>query len=298
MTLPDALANLDAWTGVMVVVAASFYGSSLLAVGTQLFKLGFVDLPAHQTLSLNRTALLSIWVAIAMILLQWPLQAGFLGGGNLASAMDPMLLGIVFESTQGTRTLLAVSGLLLLHALLLRRRAWQFLSLAGAVLVLLAFVQIGHTRDEPRWLLGGLLLAHLATAAFWIGALRPLYRVARNPAYQAHPSGILVKFGRLATTAVLLLLVAGVVLAWLLVGGITPLFTTAYGQILLAKIVLVALLLGLAALNKLRLVPAYERGDARAPARLRRSILVEGLLVAAVCLMTALLTTTSSPNGG
>lgn len=164
--------------------------------------------------------------------------------------------------------------------------------------MLLAFVQVGHTREEPRWLLSGLLLAHLATASFWIGALLPLYRVAHNPAYQAHPSGILTRFGRLATTAVLLLLLAGAALAWLLAGGLAPLFTTAYGQILLAKIALVALLLGLATLNKLHLVPAYERGDPRAPARLRRSILVEGLLVAAVLLVTALLTTTSSPNAG
>ncbi|HSP01282.1 MAG TPA: CopD family protein [Thioalkalivibrio sp.] len=297
MTLPAVILGLEAWTGVMVLVAAGFYASSLLAVGTMIFKLGFADLPARHTTFLNRIALACIWIAIALVLLQWPLQAGFLGGGTLGAALDPMLLGIVFESPQGTRTLFAVSGLVLLHGLLLKHRAWPFLSLVGGVLVLLAFVQIGHTREEPRWLLGGLLLAHLSTASFWIGALLPLYRVAGNPAYQTHPGGILTRFGRLASTAVLLLLLAGAVLAWLLAGGITPLFTTAYGQILLTKIAVVALLLGLAALNKLRLVPAYERGDPRAPARLRRSILIEGLLVAAVFLTTALLTTASSPNG-
>ncbi|ACL72292.1 copper resistance D domain-containing protein [Thioalkalivibrio sulfidiphilus HL-EbGr7] len=288
---------MDAWTLVMVLVAAGFYTSSLLAVGTALFKLGFLDLPARQIAALNRIALVSLWTAITLALLQWPLQAGFLGGGTLDAALDPMLLGIVFDSAQGNRTLLAVAGLLLLHALLLRRRAWQYLALPGGVLVLLAFVQVGHTQQEPRWLLGGLLLVHLATASFWIGALIPLYRVAGNPAYEAQPTGLLTRFGRLATTAVALLLLAGVAMAWLLAGGLFPLFTTAYGQILLAKIALVTLLLGLAALNKLRLVPAYERGDMRAPGRLRRSILLEGLLVSGVFLLTALLTTTSSPGG-
>lgn len=298
MGLPAVIAGLDAWTGFMVLVAAGFYASSLLAVGTVIFKLGFAGLPPRHTVFLNRVALISLWSAIALVLLQWPLQAGFLGGGTLEAALDPMLLGIVFESAQGSRTLLAVSGLLLLHALLLRQRAWQFLGLAGGVLVLLAFVQIGHTREEPRWLLGGLLLVHLATASFWIGALLPLYRVSGTPANEAPPGSLLTRFGRLATTAVLLLLLAGAVLAWLLAGGIAPLFTTPYGQILLVKIALVALLLGLAALNKLRLVPAFERSDPRAPARLRRSILAEGLLVVAVLVMTALLTTTNAPGGG
>jgi putative copper resistance protein D len=298
MGVLSMIAGLDAWTQVMVLAAAGFYASSLLAVGTLLFKLGFPDLPARHMAFLNRIALVSIWTGITLVLLQWPLQAGFLGGGTLSYALDPMLLGIVFESAQGTRMVLAVSGLLLLHTLLFRHRAWQFLGLAGGVLVLLAFVQIGHTRGEPRWLLGGLLLAHLATVSFWIGALLPLYRVALEPDCQDHPGGILTRFGRLATTAVSLLLLAGAALALLLAGGITPLFTTAYGQILLLKITLVALLLGLAALNKLRLVPAYERGNSSAPRRLRRSIVMETLLVIAVLLITALLTTTSSPNPG
>lgn len=109
---------------------------------------------------------------------------------------------------------------------------------------------------------------------------------------------ILARFGRVAAAGVALLVLAGVVLAALLLGGIEPLIATAYGQFLLAKLVIVTLLLLLAATNKWLLVPAFERGDARAPRQLRRSIALEIALVTAILLVTAALTTVSSPTSG
>lgn len=61
---------------------------------------------------------------------------------------------------------------------------------------------------------------------------------------------------------------------------------------------IVALLLLLAASNKWRLVPAFERGEPRASQRLRRSIALEIGLVGLVLLVTAVLTTVSSPANG
>jgi len=298
---PAVPGGIDGWTLTLVLAAAAFYGSSLTAAGTVLFRLAFPDLPGRERRRLGSSGVAAAWIAILLLLLQWPLQAGFLGGGTLASAMDPMLLGIVFDSAQGRRTMLAVAGLLLLQGLLLDRGRWGRLGLAcsliGVALVLLAFVQVGHTRGDPRWLLGGLLMVHLAMAAFWLAALLPLYRLAAGGEGSPEPGRILARFGRVAAGAVGLLVAAGVVLGWLLAGGWGPLLTTGYGQVLVGKVSLVSFLLALAALNKWRLVPAFERGDAGAGRRLRRSIRLEIVLVMAVLLVTAFLTAATSPGG-
>jgi putative copper resistance protein D len=102
-------------------------------------------------------------------------------------------------------------------------------------------------------------------------------------------------FGKAAAFAVAALIVAGTALAWLLSGSLTALFGTAYGLALLAKVGTVAALLGLAALNKLRLVPALRAGTPGATPALRRSIALEMLAVALILLATATLTTVTTP---
>jgi len=296
-----ALAGVDAWSAAMILVAAGFYLAALLAIGAVLFGLAFPELPDPVRRGVARMGALAGWVGITLILLQWLLQAGYLGGGNVAAAIDPMLLGMVFEGAQGTRLILAITGLLLIQSILLGVRTLPAvshgLSLAGALLVMLAFVQVGHTVNEPRFLLAGLLILHLLAVAFWVAALWPLYRLAGQRAESRYAARLLARFGRIAMAGVGLLVLAGAVLAGLLLGGITPLLATDYGQLLLGKVGIVALLLLLAAANKWRLVPAFERGEATAPRRLRRSIALEMVLVGSILLVTAVLTSVTSPNG-
>lgn len=298
----SALAEVEAWTLAMILVAAGFYLGALLATGAVLFRLVFPGLPAAERQAVSRMGAIAAWAALLLTLIQWLLQAGYLGGGHIASAVDPMLLGIVFEGVQGTRLILGVTGLSLVQAILLDARrlpgVGYGLSLGGVVLVMLAFVQVGHTVDEPRILLAGLLIVHLLAVAFWIASLWPLYRLAGHPAGSADAARILARFGQIAMIGVGLLILAGVTLAWWLVGGVAPLLTTAYGQLLLGKVLIVGALLLLAAANKWRFVPAFERGEPMAPQRLRRSIALEALLVLTVLLVTAVLTTVSSPANG
>jgi copper resistance protein D len=284
----------------VAVASAAFHGSALVAVGSLAFQRAFPELPAAGRASLRRQWRVAAWLGIALVLLQWPLQAAFLGGGAVAGAFDPFLLGLVFDSPQGSRILLAVLGLLLLQAGLLERgrgaTIGPALALLGAVLVLLAFVQVGHTREAPRVLLAGLLLLHLGAIAFWLAALAPLHALATGSGDARAAAQVLVRFGRMAAGVVALLVLAGGVLAAWLLGGLQPLLTTPYGQVLLLKLALVSLLLGFAAGNKWRLVPSFERGDPSAPARLRWSIRIEIVLVVGVLLLTALLTSVSPPG--
>lgn len=295
----SVLTELDTWTAGRVVVSAGFYGAALLAVGGVLFRLVFPALPAREVAALRRGVLLAAWAAMGLVLLLWPLQAAYLGGGSLAAARDPLLLRIVAESVQGDRLRLAVSGLLLLQVGLVEGRLGvvrRGVGLVGVLLVLLAFTQVGHTRGDPR--MGALLLFHLAVAAFWMAALPPLYRLAGHERDDGRSLLALRRFGRIGLVLIPLMLIAGAgLVGWQMGGRPAALLGSSYGQVLTVKLALVALLLALGALNRWRLVPAVGRAEPGARRRLRRSIATEGALMALLLLTVALLFTTGSPLG-
>ncbi len=79
----------------------------------------------------------------------------------------------------------------------------------GAALAVLSFAFGGHTAIHPlRFVLAPLLLVHLAAAAFWFGALWPLYAAAGEGPPDAAALCI-EEFSRLATRIVPLVLVCG-----------------------------------------------------------------------------------------
>jgi copper resistance protein D len=85
---------------------------------------------------------------------------------------------------------------------------------------------------------------------------------------------------------------AGLVNSWFLVGSVTRLLTTLYGQILLGKLALFAAMLALAAANRFWLVPRMiKTEDSGAPAvwlgRLRYHVLGEQFLGLMVLLAVA-----------
>ena len=219
--------------------------------------------------------------------------------GDAAGMADPEMLGLLWRNPPGTRLLLLASGLILLlaglHAPRIGPRIGLWIGAAGGLLALWSFAWIGHVPDAgPVWL-EALLVLHLAAAAFWIGILSPLHRMAGSPENLSAAAGLGHRFGRIAAVTVPVLIVAGIVMAWRLLGDVAALTTTGYGLTLLAKIAGVAVLLGAAAHNKLRFVPAMRRGDPAAAARLCRSIAVEWLAVCAILLVTATLTTMQHP---
>jgi len=313
--LLELLAQTDGWTWLRVLAAAAFYASALAAVGGVLFRLVFGGNPELDRAAGLRTLVpATAGLALLLLLLQWPLQAGFLGGGTLAAALDPGLLALVFEGATGQRLLLAGSGLLLLlgSEMALGRgrgldtaasqigtaRVLQSLpGLLGAALVLLSFTLVGHSTGAPRLLLASLLLLHLGALAFWVGALLPLYRISAPPHLSQSAGRVLQRFGQVAAPVLAALIAAALLLAWRLLEGWSPLLHSAYGQVLLLKLAVLALLLGLAGLNRWLLVPAFVARQALASQRLRASIVCEGLLVGLILLLTAFLTTTTSPTG-
>jgi putative copper export protein len=214
-------------------------------------------------------------------------------GGDWASATDWSVMRILLGSSEGNATAARLAGLAVLGAIGIAGPVTQAIALAAALATVTSFALTGHAGAiGPR----ALVALHLIAVAYWVGALLPLYRVSAN-VDRVLAGAVLERFGTIAVLVVGVLIVAGATLALLLLGSVDALVSSGYGRLLLIKLALVATLLSLAALNKLRLTPAFAGGDSAAPARLRRSIAAELFLVVAILAVTATFTTVVGPPG-
>lgn len=136
---------------------------------------------------------------------------------------------------------------------------------------------------------------HLLAAALWIGGLAALWIALRSAPEGQRPllaRALVPRVSRLAGAGLLAMVATGAYAAWLNVATPRALLTTAYGRVLLLKLLLVAIIAGLGAYNRFVLRPAIA-ADPRpvtATRRFRRSITVEAALGAGVLLAVAALT--------
>jgi putative copper resistance protein D len=232
-----------------------------------------------------------------LVLLQFSLETARLAG-DFSALGDPRLLQLIWHTALGTALRLRLAGLLLiLTALALKRWPWALrpLAAAGTALAVAAFASVGHSVDHPqRAVLATLLMVHLFSLTYWFGALWPL-RQAVTRESSATAAALLERFSRIALWIVPVLFLAGGTLAILLVPG-WSVFDQPYGRLLLAKLLGFGVLMGCAALNKLRLTPGLRRNEAAAAVWLRRSLLGEYLLIGAVLAITAVMTGLYSPD--
>ena len=287
--------DLDGITAVSILVKTGAGLASLVAAGSALALLGLSQLDERSARAIRRLAAAGAIIAAVASALAIPVRASFLMGGSLSGAFDPAIVGMVADSPLGASLWVRLAGLALIGFLVVDRRWARFAGGAGAVLVCTSFALRGHALNDPRPVLAVLVTLHLMGVAFWIGVFAPLHRLVRTRDEAA--SALAEEFGRKAVRVVVVLVLAGAGLFVLLTGDPVAALSTTYGRILLVKLVLVALLLGLAALHKLRLTPALRAGHPRARSRLLWSIGIEAVVVLAVLVTTSTLTTVASPSG-
>ncbi|SFH47935.1 copper transport protein [Palleronia marisminoris] len=142
----------------------------------------------------------------------------------------------------------------------------------------------GHALTaDPAWLAQVLVFLHALALLFWIGALVPLLWLVPTP----QAGRILSRFSSVAMAAVAVLVITGSGLAWLQSGSFVALVESDYGRLLGVKLVLFALLLVLAAWNRLRLTSAVTAGAVRAVAAMRFSIRIEICLAVLILIAAA-----------
>jgi putative copper export protein len=197
--------------------------------------------------------------------------------GELLTLRCLLLIGVAVWVTRGRNPVLA-------------------LLLAGAAVAGQAWLDHGGAMTGPT---GTALLVsdvfHLLGGAAWIGSLPALWlAIARLPLDEA--ALLARRYSPMAMVAVAALTVSAGVQGVLLVGSVGALWQTGYGRIVLIKIGLLAALLGFAAYNRARLVPALSTGLCPARTALRRTVACETLLGLAALLAAALLLNLDPPT--
>jgi copper transport protein len=295
MAAPMGAANDRGWTAAMVIIRAILYAGILGGAGGVLFLLvvGPIGEAARVT---GRIAAVMAATGSLAALIAIGVQGGLLIGGPVTTLADAATWRLGLTSGFGTTAVVAVAGLALVAAGLgLGRPAVRPLAYAGAAAALAGLALSGHVvTAASRWITVPVLLTHVTAAAFWIGSLLPLHQAVARSGAKAAP--VVQRFSRVAVRAVAALAVAGLIIVLLQVQSFGALVTTTYGLFLLAKLALVAGLLSLAVLNKMRLTPALAGGDPRAATSLRRSIAAELVFVLAILVATAALSTSPPPR--
>ncbi len=149
-------------------------------------------------------------------------------------------------------------------------------------------------------------MAHLVAAGAWLGGLLPLGMLLRRAlqseggAYASLARIALPHFSQMGYTAVTLLIITGTVNSIMLVGSFHALVASAYGHLLMVKMALFMAMVGLALVNRLRLMPhLHDRPSTLAPLHaLCRSALAEQALGLAILAVAAVLGSSAPPMDG
>jgi putative copper resistance protein D len=265
------------------------------AAGAAIFVAVFDRRLASSRGAVRRIGKAAAIAAIVIVAAHYALEAARMAG-EMSGVWDPTLQGMMWNSPARAALICRLAGLLLIAAGLQGSSPRStIVAVGGAVLATLAFTLTGHTSvNVHRGALATLLMLHLLVVAFWFGALWPLY-VASLRETPARASDIIDRFTAVATWLVPLILLAGIVMAVLLLPSLSAL-SEPYGELLIAKVVAFAVLMGLAAANKWRLGPTLVHGAAQSGLWFRRSVAAEYVLIAAVFTITAVMTSLFSPE--
>lgn len=241
-------------------LAALVFGSRMLYYAALLPLLGWALWSAFRPLAADRAAywrrigfrlqLFHLAAFVIHVALHW---VELTGGGTASSFLDMMRMTGTGQSWLFT-ALLAVGG----FPLLFRYRAVDGV---WALLVIAAMTLRGHSSAFEPLLWSRLSDAvHLGAAALWVGGLLALVLLLRKSADWFRAFAPAFSTAALASFAVLA--VSGVITVSLYTESLSDLLRTTWGWLLIAKVVLAAAVLPVAAMLRRRLSGAESRPDA------------------------------------
>lgn len=233
-----AAARGIALLGMMLLAGSGAFAALLRRAGIE------ARLPLRTLLAAVTVIASAAWLALA--------------AGAMAGAAPS--LTIVQAAASGTLFgQVAVVRLLLLLALFVARGPRATALLAGLALLSPALTSHAAASSPAGFTAIGTVMdaVHLACAGFWIGGLALLAALFARRETRIIPA--LALFSDCALVAVALLVLTGMVnAAQILLGGEQGAINTTYVAVLVAKLALVAGMLGLAAHNRFRLMPRED----------------------------------------
>jgi copper resistance protein D len=289
----------------VIVVRLMQYCGAMVLFGSSLF---FVYAPGFGTpprwarrLIAGAAGLLTVG-SLAGIAAQASLFAGSFAEGLSREALGAVISSMALGKAALVRAACAAAALLVVLVVPAGRSTWPLIVLGAAATASLAWMGHGAATEGTR---GTIHLAsdilHALAAAGWIGALAifaGLLLRARSPEHRADLHRALQAFSGIGSGFVAVLVLTGLVNAWVLVGldGAGNLSASLYGRLLALKLALFLAMLALAAINRFRLTPALGRGQDHASVEnLRRSVALETAAAFAVLAVVAWLGTLIPP---
>ena len=221
--------------------------------------------------------ILACVLIIAAQLNNWFGTAGFTDAANVWTMLSIKLWGLHWTWLAAV----AIATAIVFTIAGRRPRIWIYASGAAAVAVALTAPLIGHGGTHDA-LVAALHRAHLLGAGLWMGSLM----VALVAGIGDTPRLLLSlrRFAPIAMTGALLISASGLTLAWLHLTPISTLWTSEYGQVLLAKLAGVLVVASLGFVN--------WRGP-----RLKVVIAEVTVAIVVVLSLTALLSEAQMPGG-
>lgn len=299
--------------GAVIALRWLQYGGAVVLLGTPLFLLYSFRGTDGPNLAWARPTLIGSALVVALgslaaLVAQTAVMAGALSEALKPASLSFMVTGTTLGMAMVVRGALALLSLAAVVAFRPGRGLWAFLVAAGLIIAA-SFAWTGHgaATEGP----GGPVhlaadIVHMAAAALWLGALAALTALLVRRTASDDPAihRALHGFAGLGTLAVVLLVLTGLVNSGFLVGParVGALGAGLYGQLLIAKLALFALMLAMAAQNRFRLTPTLgvvlESGDDPRPAlqRLRRSIVAETVVGALLLAVVAVMGTLAPPS--
>jgi copper resistance protein D len=216
-----------------------------------------------------------------------------------------MLLSMAIETDAGKAWIVRMLVLALATVAAIQRDRYPFLAATGlsvaSAIALASLVWSGHAAASEGLAGTGHRLSdalHLIAGGIWFGAIAAFLILLRPTAEDVGQAKVVLaarsldQFARIGTICVLIIAATGLINLEMIVGIAQAgrMVGTTYGDLLIAKLLLFGLMLGLAALNRWRLTPAFAATASDASARaMRRSLMFEGLAAAAILALVAIL---------
>ena len=281
---------LEIWTILNPIIRTFIYFTALYSIGSVIFKVHFYkyfneEINIYCKKIIRNSALLGLLISILAFLS----VAGNLGG-EIESIFEIDLIELSFETMQGKSYLLLIVGFSFLYfSYYFQNIFMNAFNIIGTVLILISFIVIGHSLSQGIYT-QILLLIHLFCISYWLGSFLPFKYMCNIKNYEnlylvAH------NFGIYATFYIALLVITGLIFSYFLLGGILPIITSTYGNVLICKLLLVSSVLMIGAINKFRIVPNIKENLSLGQSKLKRSIDIEFMLTWFILFLTSILTT-------
>jgi putative copper resistance protein D len=302
----------------LILIRVVHFASSITVSGILLFRL-LVAAPALRLAgeevpgseALHRLLARILWISLAVAVASgaaWLLtkSAEITGGDWTEVIADDVAWTMLTQTRFGHAWMarLIVAAAIAIGMMAIDRRAqpvarwWRELSAALSAVLVGTLAYSGHAGATPG-MPGAIHLAadilHLVAVGTWLGGLLPLALMlsaaerSGAPAWDEVVVTAAYRFSTLGRTSVAILIAAGLVNSWYLVGSLPALIETEYGRLLLLKLTVFVAMLGIAAINLLRLTPRLP--EAASIRQLRRNALIEAALGLAVVTLVGVLGT-------